>query len=160
MWEIGWIEIIGSLMLFVQSGEMIFHEYVILIDDGVLRLSAEKGFEVLALLKVNIYLISFIVPLSPVIYRNIYPSFSNIVYPSFFWEHHLNFYASRIYLIFSRVFLFPNEDVQIQDSQEVVKNKTMYYHNCKTSGSICSRPLSTSNESQIWRTEGLRGLQT
>lgn len=57
-------------------------------------------------------------------YRNMYPSFSNIVYPSFLCGHCQNFYASRSYLIFSRVFLFPNEDVQIQGSKEVGENTT------------------------------------
>lgn len=55
-------------------------------------------------------------------YKNIYPSFSNIVYPSFLCGHCLNFYASRSYLIFSRVFLCPNKDVKIQGSKEVGEN--------------------------------------
>lgn len=33
-------------------------------------------------------------------------------------------HASRIRLIFSRVFLFPNEDVKIQDSKGVGENTT------------------------------------
>lgn len=32
--------------------------------------------------------------------------------------------ASRIRLIFSSIFLFPNEDVKIQDSKEVGENTT------------------------------------
>lgn len=50
---------LASLLLFVQSGEVIFHECVILRNDGVLRLSGEKDFEVLTLTKVNINFISF-----------------------------------------------------------------------------------------------------
>lgn len=50
---------LASLLLFVQSEEVIFHECVILRDDEVLRLSGEKDFEVLALPKVNINFISF-----------------------------------------------------------------------------------------------------